>query len=328
MKPSSATSSKQVASPSPLPRKPARKTELEVIPPSESEDESDDVQMDSTAVNVPATGPITPSSTNVEASASLLAITPNLSPEPPVIEHLPKDTTKKLPKHREREANPRVRLLDDFQAVPDHGAISAKSRAAANVNGPPSSKPERSKPGPGRSSAGFKPSLLTWDKKAKVDAQHGKLVSVKGKYKKVDSPTPEPEDNGPDDLFDLPTGPELLELAGVNTKDTDGLDDFEEDVAPPLQTTDTTEAEQPSETTNNMYFILPFPACCPSNEYSSLAVAKDKLFPTSSLSAAEPSKSIWGRTSIFGPLFVLPSYIYAFPLTCPQRSWFNRTFSQ
>lgn len=165
----------------------------------------------------------------------------------------PSDTSpNSVPFHRARAANPLVRMVDDFNPV--EGGIAAKARlggrneeqvsAAAGPSSPSSSR--RSKPGPGRSS----PGMLKKNKSSLLTFENGELKSKKGKYIPPDRNEVQTGEGSSDLLGDdgaipglsindttsstVPTGQELLELAGLDAQDASALEDFE-DGAPILE---------------------------------------------------------------------------------------------
>lgn len=161
----------------------------------------------------------------------------------------------KIPAHRDRQANPLVKVADDPSLTHIEGTISTKAYAASRVpNNPSSSTDARStetpqkrvKPGPGRDSAGLlKPkvhsSLLT--------AEKGTLKTIKGKYanskivatsSQKEEPMKVDADMDNTDKEIPPSGQELLQLAGLDSQTADTVTDFEDDTiqgshASPLQ---------------------------------------------------------------------------------------------
>lgn len=161
----------------------------------------------------------------------------------------------KIPAHRDRQANPLVKVADDPSLTHIEGTIATKAYAAGRVpNNPSSSTGPRStetpqkrvKPGPGRDSAGLlKPkvhsSLLT--------AEKGTLKTIKGKYANIEVVATSSQkeetmkaDADTDDTHKAipPSGQELLQLAGLDSQAADTLADFEDDTiqgshASPLQ---------------------------------------------------------------------------------------------
>lgn len=157
------------------------------------------------------------------------------------------DEAARKPDHISRKENPLVQVVQTT-VTPLQGAISAKARATHGLYHAPSSSQgpstavHRVKPGPGRSSSGLvmkqrsKSSLLT--------AEKGSLKTIKGKYKmeavrteERDSTTGNPShfpmveetsvmENETEDR-EVPSGGELLELAGVDQTVND-LPDFDE----------------------------------------------------------------------------------------------------
>ena len=159
----------------------------------------------------------------------------------------------KVPTLRTRLTEPRVKMVDDPNLSSMDGAISVKVNAVSRMNAEPSSSKstvlssnspqsdrKRAKPGPGRSSAGLTKakntsSLLTFSK--------GSLKTVKGKYVKEQMRGHADGlqiRDGPPDIIEvdnkisenpppaLPTGEELLRLAGFNTEIADALPDYED----------------------------------------------------------------------------------------------------
>jgi len=164
------------------------------------------------------------------------------------------EPSSKIPSHRARAMNPRVKMVNDSNMAEMDGAITVKARlmGRGDVLSSSTSAMSRkgSKPGPGRSSSGFSQkntsSLLMFEK--------GVLKTVKGRFSK---PSDEEkveaagilDDRGstPASLFgDLqdddeipglgsstfvapPTAEELLELAGAKDSTLNPLPDFEDD---------------------------------------------------------------------------------------------------
>ncbi|KAF5380888.1 hypothetical protein D9615_004022 [Tricholomella constricta] len=238
-----------------------------------------------------------------------------------------------LPSHRIKAANPKVKMMDDLNVADMEGAIAVKARLLGRNAGPsssmgsPSTAPNRvnhstgSKPGPGRSSSGFlkknTSSLLTFEK--------GGLKTVKGRYRKETQERLREQGQESHDGADAssdgslwgnerapndeipglstysgaqapPTAEELLRLAGADKDNDETLPDFEDDAhgpAHPIPESKPTLAE---------------PAPAPSTEsrsslQQSLALAKDKLFPTGATSAVMSTLgAAWKRSTIFGPL--------------------------
>ncbi|KAK0196938.1 hypothetical protein F5146DRAFT_1013477 [Armillaria mellea] len=199
-----------------------------------------------------------------------------------------KDSPEVVPPSEEEEdgdyafnsAPVKVAEVSSVQYSPD--SISASSPALSLPSFQNSvAEPPKTKPGPGRSSAGIitksKSSLLTFTK--------GGLQSVKGKYvpekrdervhdTDVEMAAVEPAEPNPP--LPPPTGEELLNLAGLDAEAAKKLDDYED------------EPESNS----------------PTAAQSSLALAKEKLLPTGSVTsnnANAPWKSTISNT-IFGPL--------------------------
>ena len=161
----------------------------------------------------------------------------------------------KIPAHRERQANPLVKVADDPSLTHIEGTISTKAYAAGRVpNNPSSSTDPRSttlpqkrvRPGPGRDSVGLlKPKV----KSSLLTAEKGTLKTIKGRYANINpaaSFSPKEETTKADADLDNthietpPSGQELLQLAGLDSQAPDTLADFEEDTiqdshASPLQ---------------------------------------------------------------------------------------------
>lgn len=175
-----------------------------------------------------------------------LAIGPSVDDETPINETL---SNAALPAHRARLANPRVRMVNEAEFGALDGGIASKIRALERHAADPSSskvnsspkKNKRSKPGPGRSSAGHI-SLLTAD-------NEGGLQTIKMRQKRSVPASPSPEsslfgqepevivlDDEPKEQLPPPTSEELLQLAGLDTEAAEALSDFEdtagEDIAP------------------------------------------------------------------------------------------------
>jgi hypothetical protein len=166
------------------------------------------------------------------------------------------DESASLPSHRARAANPLIKMADDPNlGLGMDSAIAAKARLA--TNGETSSKggPSRaaaSKPGPARSSQG----LQAKNRSSLLVFQKGSLQTRKGKYGPSES-NPDGSHSGSgqvdqddgnrwgddsmviDDVVVLdaspvkvPTGQELLEMAGLKEVDAEALPDFVEDDGP------------------------------------------------------------------------------------------------
>ena len=158
----------------------------------------------------------------------------------------PTDTSSpRVPAHRVRAANPRVKIADDPNLSEVTGVIAVKAKfmkPSTSTNGPTNGESSASsstrKPGPGRSSSGF---LVGG---SRLTAQKGKLITVKPtKSLSRDGDADAEPMNNDFPTFELveeapqeppaepqapPTGQELLDAAGLNTVAED-LPDFEED---------------------------------------------------------------------------------------------------
>ncbi|KAK0483798.1 hypothetical protein IW261DRAFT_1591865 [Armillaria novae-zelandiae] len=247
----------------------SRKDSPEIVPPSEEEEDGDYAFNSAPVKGIEASSAQNPSD-SISASSPALSL-PSSSKmsvaEPPVA-----SASTSIPSHRARATNPLVKMVDNHDGM--DGGISIKTRLGG-------SSPKKAKPGPGRSSAGIitksKSSLLTFTK--------GGLQSVKGNY------VPEKRDERvhdtdiemaavvpaePNPPLPPPTGEELLNLAGLDVEAAKNLDDYED------------EPESNS----------------PTAAQSSLALAKEKLLPTGSITSSNanaPWKSTISNT-IFGPL--------------------------
>lgn len=244
-----------------LPRR--RKKSLEIIPPSDESEIDDDALIFGGASAVASARAVPESDVTMQDRTKRDNDTDALLNEdvPTNIASSSKSASlpakPRAPSHRERAANPLVKMVDDFQGM-DHSPIAAKARAigatAATADDGrvmESDKreikpaPRNKKPGPGRSSVGLKKnkaSLLTFEK--------GALKTVKGKYTKPVEASPPPEDEFvagmSTDIGDLgessnaprlrltqappPGGEELLKLAGHDAQAAQELEDFEDDV--------------------------------------------------------------------------------------------------
>ena len=146
----------------------------------------------------------------------------------------------KIPEHISRRANPLVKMVVSTGADNLQGAIAAKVRALREPNvGSSSQVPPRVKPGPGRSSGGL---LLKQKAKSSLfTAEKGAVKIIKGKYRKDAAGLQDQEPRSPilpdvepfplaskgDSSKAVPSGDELLELAGLDQLATD-LADFED----------------------------------------------------------------------------------------------------
>ncbi|KDQ60989.1 hypothetical protein JAAARDRAFT_204766 [Jaapia argillacea MUCL 33604] len=179
---------------------------------------------------------------------------PTISPVRPVV-----------PSHRAREANPRVKPIDDSTPGQHASAINAKARILAGPNGPVAGTSGSGGPR-GRIQAGArKSSLLTFQKgvlkttpgsfgKAGGSASAGGSVAVDQSTGLGGGTSADAEDlfgdeglgdelddgdhisglNGAasSELAPPPTAEELLKMAGLNSEDAGALADFEEEEAP------------------------------------------------------------------------------------------------
>lgn len=171
----------------------------------------------------------------------------------PLFDEEPKE---KVPTLRTRLTEPRVKMIDDPNLSNIEGAIPTKayvarmntdpssSKSTVLSSNPPQSDIRRSKPGPGRSSAGLKvkknvSSLLTFSK--------GSLTTVRGKYHKEGSQAHTSNLTVRDDPPDIvevdnainekpsptpATAEELLRLAGLDTEIADALPDYDDNPVP------------------------------------------------------------------------------------------------
>lgn len=160
-----------------------------------------------------------------------------------------------LPSHRARAANPLVKMVDEPGLGMD-GAIAAKARltgqqvaATSNIETTSNVDPSRSpafkapKPTPSRSSQG----LQTKNRSSLLVFQKGSLQTRKGKYGVPETNSgnvdishnqsnQQHKNGGEDDNMEvdgssdkIPTGQELLQMAGLNEADAEALPDFEDD---------------------------------------------------------------------------------------------------
>ncbi|KAG6874219.1 hypothetical protein C0995_003765 [Termitomyces sp. Mi166 len=241
--------------------------------------------------------------------------------------------TAKLPAHRAKGANPKVKIAEIDYATPE-GALSIKARLSgrgttSSAKGSSSHRVKignGSKPGPGRSSVGFMKkntsSLLTFEK--------GTLKTVKGRYnKEVDEKNQASESYGQtessptgslwggddemtkdDDLDFLSTAPptanELLHLAGAELAGK-SLPDFEDDpsaqVAPINPDSFPTVLGQPARVTEADSAVTePQQDSSRPAHWESLQRAKDNLFPSNATSTLQASMVLWKQPTMFGPL--------------------------
>lgn len=172
--------------------------------------------------------------------------------EPEAAPVTPPPMSPKIPAHRARAANPRVKVLDDVGTGPVDGGpsgITTKARiarqlthhdtpdspVASHTNGSPSTSAPKArrkskvKPGPGRSSSGFQlgsTSLLTVVKKGTIDTLRRAFTSSSKPLGEIVSESEhEAEILEPPEV---PTGEQLLHMAGLDARAADELPDFEE----------------------------------------------------------------------------------------------------
>ncbi|GLB34874.1 hypothetical protein LshimejAT787_0204390 [Lyophyllum shimeji] len=242
-----------------------------------------------------------------------------------------------LPFHRAKAANPRVKMVDNPHVGGLEGAIPVKARLVGRSAAPspstagPSSGPTKhapgARPGPGRSSSDFlnknTNSLLTFAK--------GELKTVKGRNRKELQKTSDEmsRNHGAADLVSngtlfenevvlgdeipglltssrapaRPTADELLRLAGGD-QEKETLPDFEDEgPATALPVAESTSTAEQSTTTVQ---IAPVKESQPDQTRSSLqqslALAKDKLFPSGATAVMNTLGAAWKRSTIFGPL--------------------------
>ncbi|KAK0210924.1 hypothetical protein DFS33DRAFT_1378900 [Desarmillaria ectypa] len=258
-----------------------RKDSPEIVPASE-EEEDGDYAFNSTPIKATEAPSVQYPPGRVSASSPALSL---LSSSKSAAGLPMASSSTSVPSYRACATNPLVKMIDNHDGM--DGGISTKTRLGG-------SSPKKAKPGPGRSSTGIvtksKSSLLTFTK--------GGLQSVKGKY------VPEKRDEHTHDtdvemaaveqaerssLLPPPTGEELLKLAGLSAEAAKKLDDYEDE----------------SESNG------------PTAAQSSLALAKEKLLPTGSITsnnASAPWRSTISNT-IFGPLG-LASNVPPASITC------------
>uniref|UniRef100_A0A8H7Y5I2 DNA repair protein rhp54 n=1 Tax=Psilocybe cubensis TaxID=181762 RepID=A0A8H7Y5I2_PSICU len=149
-----------------------------------------------------------------------------------------------LPLHRARADNPLVKVIDYSETTGIPNAIPSKTHAVERFNTISSSsvdtnQAKRARPGPGRSSAGLKRPVKNTS--SLLISEKGSLKTIKGRHSRetAGSPTKEIDvvdltDNVPTQEIETsapevaPSGPELLQLAGFDTKAAE-LPDFDED---------------------------------------------------------------------------------------------------
>ena len=164
----------------------------------------------------------------------------------------PAERSLKIPSHRARAMNPRVKIVNDSNMAEMDGAITVKARlmGRGDVLSSSTSAMSRkgSKPGPGRSSSGFlkknKSSLLTFEKGV-LKTRKGRFCKPSDEEKVEEAGILDSRDSTPTSLFgdlqdndeipsDLtpvvpPTAEELLVLAGARDSTLNPLPDFEDD---------------------------------------------------------------------------------------------------
>ncbi|KAF8965253.1 hypothetical protein BDZ97DRAFT_1812837 [Flammula alnicola] len=223
------------------------------------------------------------------------------------------DPARRIPAHRVRQANPRVKLVDDPNLSTIEGTIATKARAVERANaGSSSSIPVQSsstqktrpKPGPGRSSTG----LMQKNKSSLLTAEKGALKSVKGKYVASKSSTAKTSTSqGPNSMEvdpvvnkSPPSAEELLQLAGLDAKAAEALPDFEDEAVEQNNEVPKTHANSAnpvdqSSTPNEKDKEH-------SSHQESLDLAKDKLFPVQTPVVPATLSTTWKQSTIFGPL--------------------------
>jgi hypothetical protein len=204
----------------------------------------------------------------------------------------PPPDTPEMPAHRSREANPLVKMVDDFDVM--ENAIATKSSASRFNAEASSSSTKHRKPGPGRNSGTLpeknRSSLLTFEK--------GALKTVKGKYTKQKNAQIEPlvaNEVSPDVQ---PSADELLILAGLQGDEPIVLDDFEE-------VEGDASANQSDDRNDSMLkkrFGLQYCERERNSSHFSLDMAKNALFPAIASSVSDAFNTVWKRPTIFGPL--------------------------
>jgi hypothetical protein len=158
------------------------------------------------------------------------------------------DGSAPLPSHRARAANPLIKVADDPNlGLGMDSAIAAKARLASHDEGSSTGGSSRaaSKPGPARSQG-----LQAKNRSSLLVFQNGSLQTRKGKYRPSDNTAlngnGQVDQSGEnawgdeamlvDDILALdplpvkvPTGQELLQMAGLDETDAAALPDFEDD---------------------------------------------------------------------------------------------------
>ncbi|KII88415.1 hypothetical protein PLICRDRAFT_124713 [Plicaturopsis crispa FD-325 SS-3] len=255
-------------------------------------------------------------STAVESNGNATAQTSVTPPSKP-----------KAPTHRERAANPRVKMLDDDNfsrgmqsAIPtkarllglkaspapfeaDNFAAGPSTQGASPTIPPP--RPVRSKgknkPGPGRSSSGAqKASLLTFE--------NGNLTTKKGASKaeanhaenKMDVDLGDTDAEG--EIVDEETIASMVSVvetsepapSGAELLAIAGLDAKDAEALPDFEEDSVQEQEQPRSQSTSIFGMAS----------QTITAAKNTLFPPASAFGApeKASSTMWSRSTIFGPL--------------------------
>ncbi|KAJ7581261.1 hypothetical protein C8J56DRAFT_959515 [Mycena floridula] len=198
-------SSRKSAKPAPDPtpaasssRKRARKPSPEIVPATSEEDDDDS--------DIEITGPVTNASISATQGSKDVAMSSNGEKDAA-------PASRVLPLHRARAANPRVKMVDAFDALGDQPMLSAKAKAIGGAN-----QTKRQKPGPGRSSMGLKNAGSPGKRARKHNKQEEEEEEEEEEIiNNVQDPAP-------------PTAAELLALANLNEEDCHELVDFEDDV--------------------------------------------------------------------------------------------------
>ncbi|CAA7271630.1 unnamed protein product [Cyclocybe aegerita] len=236
-----------------------------------------------------------------------------------VVSEPQEEPASKVPAHRARATNPRVKMIEDPNISQVDGALSPKARATRGAARATSShaaivsvSSKRSKPGPGRSSAG----LLVPKTTSLLTAENGSLKTVKVKNVNSDShPRPRAEEASPiiidDDMPEVgvineppPSGGELLQLAGLDSQVAETLPDFEDMIPEPQQQSGTESSPDKKEQSAGDQDI-------PSHNFS-VDMPKHNLFPAQAPNFPEPLSVKWKQSTIFGPLSLgAPSIVQA-----------------
>ncbi|KAJ3515089.1 hypothetical protein NLJ89_g1969 [Agrocybe chaxingu] len=197
----------------------------------------------------------------------------------------------KVPAHQARATNPRVKMIEDPNLSQVDRAISPKARATRGAARATSShaatvsvSSKRSKPGPGRSSAG----LLVPKTTSLLTAEKGLLKTVK-----IEVVNEHP-----------PSGEELLQLAGLDSQAAETLPDFEDTIPEPQQQSETEPSPDKREQSAGDQDV-------PSHKFS-VEMPKHNLFPAQAPNSPEPLSAQWKQSTIFGPLSLgAPSIVQA-----------------